>query len=100
MPSNVEISDELLVSLIARLIKVEATLSMFAQLSLQHIADPNSRPAFQALIEAFADTRARYIHNQIESFAVQFPHLAKLLQDHAVVSEADLKDFLDDDDKA
>jgi hypothetical protein len=93
-----EISDELLVSLIARLIKVEGTLSMFAQISLQHMADPNSRP-FQALAEAFADTRARYIHNQIESFAVQFPHLAKLLQDHAVVSESDLKDFLDDDEK-
>jgi hypothetical protein len=92
-----EITEELLVALIARLIKVEASVATLASLSLQHMsAERDASVPFQTLAEVFADARARQIHNQIASFAVQFPQLGKLLQDHALVSESDLKEFLRD----
>jgi hypothetical protein len=97
MPSTIpamEVTDELLISLIARLIKVEATSCTFGLLALHQLAEPHPRHSFDALTNICADFRARYIHNQIESFAVQFPQFAKQLHDHALVSESDLKEFL------
>ena len=92
-----DITDELLLALLARVIKLEATVFTLANLSLQHMAAPEDPPPpFQTVAEVFAETRARHVHNQIASFAVQFPQLGKLLQDHAMVSESDLKGFLDE----
>ena len=86
--------DELLVALFARVIKTEATVSTLASLFLEHMASPNREQSFQTVSTAFAQFRAQMIHNQMDSLIVQFPELAKLLKDHVLVSESDLKDFL------
>ena len=86
--------DELLVALFARIIKTEATVCTLASLFLEHMANPTREQSFQTISTAFAQFRAQMIHNQMESLIVQFPEMAKLLKDHVLVSESDLKDFL------
>lgn len=88
--------DELLVALFARIIKTEATVCTLASLFLEHMSNPTREQSFQTISTAFAQFRAQMIHNQMDSLIVQFPELAKLLKDHVLVSEADLKDFLRD----
>lgn len=86
--------DELLVALFARIIKTEATVCTLASLFLEHMANPTREQSFHEISSAFAQFRAQMIHNQMESLLVQFPELTKMLKDHVLVSEADLKDFL------
>ncbi|CAA9209315.1 MAG: hypothetical protein AVDCRST_MAG42-766 [uncultured Chthoniobacterales bacterium] len=86
--------DELLVALFARVIKTEATVCTLASLFLEHMANPTRDQSFDTVSTAFAQFRAQMIRSQLESLIVQFPELTKLLKDHVMVSEADLKDFL------
>jgi len=86
--------DELLVALVARVIKLEAAVNALATLSLQHMAKPTNDQSFEVLAGALAKFRAQMIHNQVDSLVVQFPELARILRDHVLVSESDLRDFL------
>jgi hypothetical protein len=87
-------TDELLVAVMARIIKLEATTNTLAMLSLQHMAD--SKRSLKVLSEVFAELRAREVHAQIDSISVQFPQFAKFFREHAVISESDLRTFLDE----
>lgn len=59
-----------------------------------YMANPTREQAIHTISTAFAQFRALMIHNQMESPPCSFPELTKLLQDHVLVSECHLKDFL------
>lgn len=94
-----EITDELLISLIARLIKVEATAFVTSIVTLQELAKPHPRRPFENVWDDVADLRQRYVDNEITSFAVQFPQFEKHLRDYVSVTTSDLKDLCDDVDR-
>jgi hypothetical protein len=85
-----EITDELLIALIARLIKMEATVFTFANMSVSKMGD-GSDSSQQAHSEVYSEMQANYVRNQLESFSIQFPQFEKILRDHVLVSNSDLK---------
>jgi hypothetical protein len=102
-------TDELLIAVLARLIKLEATTQTLTKLSLEHMADSErwskalaARRAVGQLpqepsmriadwFEVFEGERARHMQNQIDSISVQFPQFEKFFRGHATIAESDLK---------
>lgn len=87
-------TDDLLLAIMARLIRVESMVCSLSILTLKRMADDNI-PEYQALSRWLGAVRAKIVETSLKSHAEQFPELSRFIEEHVELSERDLMEMFD-----
>jgi len=87
-------TDDLLLALMARLIRVESMVCSLSILVLKRIAGENVTE-YQALSRWLGAVRAKIVETSLQSHAEQFPELNRFVKEHVELSERDLMEMFE-----
>ena len=85
-------TDELLLAIMARLIRIESMVCSLSVLTLKHISEDNVSE-YQALSRWLGAMRSRIVETSLRSHAEQFPELSRFIEEHVELSERDLMEM-------
>jgi hypothetical protein len=87
-------TDDLLLALMARLIRVESMVCSLSILALKRIAGEDVAE-YQALSRWLGAVRAKIVETSLKSHAEQFPELTRFIEEHVELSERDLMEMFE-----
>jgi hypothetical protein len=87
-------TDDLLLALMARLIRVESMVCSLSILTLKHMSE-NRVDEYQALSRWLGAIRSKIVETAVKSHGEQFPELSKFLEEHIELSERDLTEMFE-----
>ncbi len=85
-------TEEMLLAIMARQIRIESMVCSLSVLTLKHISGDNI-DEYRALSRWLGAIRRRIVDTAIESQAEQFPTLSHFLEEHIELSERDLTEM-------
>ena len=87
-------TDDLLLALMARLIRVESMVCSLSILTLKRMAGDDATE-YQALSRWLGAVRAKIVESSLGSHAEQFPELSRFIEEHIELSERDLMEMFE-----
>jgi hypothetical protein len=85
-------TDDLLLAMMARLIRVESMVCSLSILMLKQMAGDNLSE-YQVLSRWLGAVRAKIVETSIKSHAEQFPELSRFIEEHIELSDRDLMEM-------
>ena len=85
-------TDELLLAIMARQIRIESMVCSLSILNMHHMADGDVE-MYRGLAKWLGAIRERIVETSVKSHAEQFPELTRFLEEHIELSERDLTEM-------